>query len=220
MTQAVDYAVERLTQNWTDVVAPSEAGGEYKHVNHGPLLDLLRQAVASSLGRTTSGPGGGNERSPIDLKSFTLMETIDGIVRAWGREFGLDYKSDLKSLLVTVHGKLEILWAHDRIAKSVYVGLTDGFVRWADDIWLMFDPPIRKEIVAACPNPMCGERYYLTRDGDRQAALVAEVRQGFQPRVECQRCHANWEGKESMLQLARSIGANTNFDELGHEGAA
>jgi hypothetical protein len=32
--------------------------------------------------------------------------------------------------------------------------------------------------------------------------------------VQCQRCGANWEGKEKMLLLARSIGANTNFDEL------
>lgn len=219
MTQAaVDYAVERLTNNWTDVIAPTDPGEPYVRVEHGPLLTLLEESVGSSLGRTAAGPGGGNDRSPIDLRSFTMLETIDGTVRAWGKEFGLDYKTQLAPLLVIVYGELETRWSTAQVAESVYVGLTNGFVRWADDIWAMFDPPIRKEIIAACPNPACGERYFITRDGEQQSALVAEVRAGKDSRVECQRCSSNWEGKERMLQLARSIGARTNFDELGKDG--
>lgn len=219
MTQAtVDYAVERLTQNWTDVIAPADPGEAYIRVEHGPLLALLREAVGSSLGRTAAGPGGGNDRSPIDLKSFGLLEAIDGIVRAWGKEFGLDYKTELVSLLAAVYAELEVRWSSAQVAESIYVGLTNGFVRWADDIWAMFDPPITKEIISACPNPACGERYFITRDGDQQSALFAEVRLGKEPHVECRRCGSNWEGKERMLQLARSIGARTNFDELGKDG--
>jgi hypothetical protein len=214
MTQAaVDYAIERLTQPWTDVVAPTEAGGEYKHIQHAPLLDLLLESVRSSLGRTASGPGSNSDRSPIDLKAFAMLEGIDGIVRAWAREFNLDHKAELKALLPDVYGHLEDRWTGNQVAESVYVGLTNGFVRWADDIWNMFDPPIRKEITEACPE--CKQRYFFTSDEERQAALIATARAGHELRVECQRCHANWEGKESLLKLAFTIGANSDHDELG-----
>lgn len=215
MTQAtVDYAIERLTSQWTDVIAPTEAGESYKHVEHAPLLDLLEESVRSSLGRTTSGPGGGSDRSPIDLRAFTLLEGIDGVIRAWGREFNLDAKDEIKTLLSSVYIELEALWATNQVTESVYVGLTNGFIRWAEEIWDMFDPPIRKEITAPCPE--CKERYYYTGDEERQAALIAEARPGHgDPHVECQRCGAHWQGKESMMKLAFSIGANTDHDELG-----
>lgn len=219
MTQAtVDYAIERLTQKWTDVVAPTEPGGEYRHVEHDALLALLAESVRSSLGRTAAGPGGGNDRSPIDIRAFTLLEDIDGIVRAWGREFKLDHKGELKALLVTVYAEVETLWASNQLTESVYVGLTNGFVRWAEDIWGMFDPPIRKEITAECPE--CHERYFHTPHQERQAAMFAEARAGVEPFVQCQRCGANWEGREKMLLLARSIGANTDFDELSNKESA
>ncbi|UAJ79966.1 hypothetical protein IT072_02490 [Leifsonia sp. ZF2019] len=214
MTQAtVDYAVERLTQTWTDVIAPAEPGEEYKHVEHGPLLDLLEESVRSSLGRTTAGPGSGSDRSPIDLRAFTMLENIDSIVRAWGREFNLDHKADLKTLLSAVYVELEALWVTNQVVESVYVGLTNGFVRWADEIWNMFDPPIRKEITAPCPE--CGERYFYTADEERQASLIATARPTHDPHVDCQRCGAHWEGKESMMKLAFTIGANSDHDELG-----
>jgi len=208
----LDYAVARLTQPWTDVIAPREAGDKYATIEYDPLIDMLQQAVRSSLGRTTSGPGSSGDRSPIDLKSFETLERIDGIARAWASEFQLSTKEPLKDTVTQVAAKMEALWASNAVTEVVYVGVQRNLITWVDDIWALFNPPTRKELTAPCPR--CEQRYFFTTDGERQAALIAQYWHGLAPEAECQRCGARWLGEKELLELGYSIRANVNEDEL------
>lgn len=207
---AAENAVHRLTEEWTDVVAPINAGDKYKAITHEPLLVMLRQAVSSGL-RAGSSPSPTNDVGIINLKALELQERIDGWVRAFARDSGLEHKGELAGVASALLVRIEALWSSGNLTESVYLGVTSGFVGFADEIWGMFHPPVVKELAGECPE--CGARY-IVKDGDRQSALVARYWSGVRPEAECRSCNRKWSGERELLELGYSIKANVDHEVL------
>ena len=72
---------------------------------------------------------------------------------------------------------------------------------WVSRIREFFDPPRKMEIIAACPEPECGQRYvYRDKDGEhtRSAALTISIdRETERPTgARCGACGAMWQPEE------------------------
>ena len=213
MTDQMTIAVDRLTKPWTDV---HSVEGEYKAVDYDPLLDMLRAAISSSVGRTDAGRSGADERNVLNLHAFTVWERIDGQTRAWLGELHTKAPRDLKAAVVALEAHVQALWASDQIKENDFVRFGDMAQRWADDIWAIFDPPVTKEILGACPE--CGERDYFGLEGERSAAITAYYWRGVEPTAKCQRCAREWKGRTELIQLAYRIGATVDEDALRDMG--
>ena len=211
MTDEMTIAVDRLTKPWTDV---HTVEGEYKAVDYDPLLDMLRVAISSSVGRTDAGRSGADTRNVLNLNAFTVWERIDGQARAWLKDLHTAAPKDLKDAVTKLHVHVRNLWASHQINEPDYIRLGDMAKRWADDIWAIFDPPVTKEIIGACPE--CGEANHFGPEGERSAAITAYYWKGVPPTAKCQRCQQEWAGRTQLVQLAYRIGARVDEEAL-HE---
>lgn len=210
----MDVAIDRLTNPWTDVLTVE---GEYKTVENDALLDMLRTAIRSSVGRTDAGRSGADSRNPLNLQAFMIWERIDGAVRAWLDDLHTDAPRELKDAVRVLHTHVRNLWASQQITEHRYARFGTMAERWADDIWAIFDPPVTKEIIGACPE--CGESHFVGLEGERSAAISAYYWRGVEPIAKCQRCAREWVGRTQLIQLAYRIGAAVDEDALRELGA-
>lgn len=213
MNDQMTTAVDRLTKPWTDV---RSVEGEYKAVDYEPLLDMLKAAISSSSGRTDSGRSDAHARNVMNLNAFTVWERIDGQTRAWLKELHTAAPRDLKDAVTKLHVHVRNLWASHQIQESVYLRLGVLAQRWTDDIWAIFDPPVTKEILGACPE--CGECDQFGPEGERSAAITAYYWRGSDPVAQCQRCQKEWAGRSQLVQLAYRIGARVDEEALHEMG--
>lgn len=214
----LDNAISVLTRPWSDVLSPRESGnGTYRAIDFPPLLDMLRRAIGSSLGKTQSGKSPDSERNILNLKAFALWEHIDGTTRAWLKQFArTPGKEELKDAIVQLAGLLKALHASNQIKENEYLRITEQFPRWRKQIWEMFDPPIIKDLIGACPN--CGEQQYVAQDGSKTTALIAYYWKGLTPEAKCQCCPERWAGERALLELGYSLGATVDEEALKEMG--
>lgn len=208
-------AIDKLTQPWGHLFGPRELGANnYKRVEYDPLLDSLKEAIHSSLGKTQDGASPDNTRNPINMRAFDLWEKIDGAIRAWSANPRRDDEPKvlLRRVYVQVNAMPQDAPEHRRLEQMV--------TGWVYSINELFDPPIVKELVADCPIPACGKRYVTDEHGDVVAALIAYYRKDSQPEAKCRGCGATWQGERQLLELGYSIKATVDEDALKEMGIA
>lgn len=208
-------AVDKLTQKHSHLFGPRELGdNRYEQVDYDPLLDSLRAAISSSLGKTAGGVSPANTRNALNLQAFELWELIDGLVRSWAQRLEVQRSDDLKQLLRRLYIRVEGMGKDERDPRE-FARMVKGWVTSIDNL---FDPLREKELIADCPMPECGQRYVKDEHGDLRAALILYYRQDAQPEAKCRSCGTVWEGPRMLLTLGYSIGANTDEDALREMG--
>ena len=214
----LERAVEALTKPWNDVLSPQETGtGRYQAIDYPPLLDMLRSAVSSSLGRTGAGRSPDAERNVMNLAAFSLWEHIDGVVRSWLLQLSKQRrKTELKEAVSDLAGMVTALRASNQMDEHTFLRISGQFASWRTRIWEMFDPPVVKSITGPCP--ACSESTYFTLDGAKQTALIAYYWKGIQPEAKCQRCGERWSGERELLDLGYHIGASVDEGALHEMG--
>jgi hypothetical protein len=179
-----------------------------------PLLAELRAAIHSSTGQTHSGHSAVNERSVLNVQAFTLYEDIAGRIASM-------YASTTNARPDPTPETNLTDW-FDAFAAARAAGEnveTQGALAWerltkmVDRIADMFDPPVTKEILGACP--VCGDRYAPNHvDDTRVSAVYAQYRRGGHVQAQCRSCGADWYGESRLVELARGIEATTDFELL------
>jgi hypothetical protein len=204
------------TCRWCDETTrtPTWSGGErvVRRRVDAPLLDQLRDAVASSL---ESGGGGkpGRERVPIDVAALTLYEDIDGRIRSWLDELGARPGRDVTptQALRTWY----VMWTAGRHTEGLedrYQATIEG---WAQQVRDKLQPPKRIEITAPCP--VCGREWINVglklpngdddpNDVEMVRVLNAVERETIDDSYAmCQACNTVWVGTGRMRQLRIAI---------------
>jgi hypothetical protein len=206
-------AVHRLTEVWEDVLSPKETGlDSYRTIEYEPLLDMLREAIGSSTGRTSAGRSDANARNVLNVKAFDLWQRIDGATRAWIGELSRSKPfTELKAAVVQLDGIVNSLNASHQIDPFTYARITAMFESWKDDIWDQFFTQRQMEIMTPCP--YCGETFTYAQDGARSYAVTAEFAAGVAIAT-CARCKHEWNGREELLELGYSVGANMDRETL------
>lgn len=215
----VDEHVRKLTAPWSDVLSPKETGtGRYVPVDYPPLLDMLDEACRSNVGGVPSaGRTDPSARNLLNLEAHMLREHIDGTVRAWIRELSKERAAaELKSAVTQLSGVLHAHRSAGTIPDSEWERIARFFPRWCNRIWQLFDPPVVKELVGACPN--CAETVHSSLDGSKTTAMIAYYWKGIQPEAKCQRCGERWEGERALLELGYHLGATVDEDALREMG--
>lgn len=215
---AMSEAVDALTRPWNDVLTPKESGtGHYRAVAHIPLLDMLHDAITSSTGTADQGSARGGDRSVMNVAAFTLWEQIDGTSRAWWKELSKSRaSSDLKDVVRELAGLATALHASKQIDDLKYQRVMAQFPRWQAQIWQMFDPPVVKELLGACPH--CEATAFYAGDGSKSSALIAYYLRGIRPEAKCQRCGEVWVGERALLELGWHLGATVDEEALRDMG--
>lgn len=176
--------------------------GMTKHVRTDPpLLDQLKAAVTSNVGGAGGGSKAARERTPLDVIAFTLLEQIDGQVRAWLKDAGEPWAGDISPLLrawYVMHTRYE------RPKSDRHFGIV---ARWVASIHDLIDPPTRQEITSPCPN--CGQTW-VTRgqgnDAESLRALWALWRGNAEDSAaHCEGCGKTWKGVSQMRSLRIAI---------------
>jgi hypothetical protein len=210
-------AVDKLTQPWGHLFGPRELGANnYKRVEYDPLLDSLKAAIHSSLGKTQDGASADNTRNPINLRAFDMWDNIDGHIRAWSQMLDTKRDDDAKIMLRRIYVKVHALPA-DATEHKRFSYMVRG---WVNQINELFDPPIIKELVADCPRSECAKRYVIDDEGNVSAALIAYYRKDAQPEAKCRGCGAVWQGERQLLELGYSIKATVDEEALKEMGIA
>jgi hypothetical protein len=210
--------VDVLTKPWTDVLSPKESGnGTYRAIDYPPMLDMLREAIGSSLGKTQSGKSPDAERSLLNLQAFQLWEHIDGTTRAWILDLSKERSpQELKPALNHLAGLIKALHASHQIDDNRQTHIIATVTRWRAQIWELFDPPVIKTLTGPCPN--CTETHYIAIDGSKTTALIAYYWKGLTPEAKCQRCGEHWSGERELLELGYHIGAIADESTLREMG--
>lgn len=213
-----DADVIALTEKWTDVLSPTATGRDgYTSIDYEPLLDMLRQSISSSTGKTDSGRSAVDARSVMNVAAFDLWERIDGITRSWIRDLGnVKPAKELKDAVTQLHRIITDLWRTNQIEERKYLRIGGMFEQWREQIWAQYDPPTVKQLTGACPN--CHETHNINPDGDRNTALYAFFWKGYRPQAQCRGCSEEWTGVEQLVELAKAIGANIDIVTLRQMG--
>lgn len=215
----LNTTVDVLTRPWSDVLSPRESGtGNYRPIDYPPLLDMLREAIGASLGRTRSGASPAAERSVLNLAALDLWEEIDSTTRAWCLELSKSRAPvELKDALRALVGHLQAAHASHQIEQTRFERLARKITGWRQKIWVLFDPPVVKELIGPCP--ACEETAFYTPDG-KTTALIAYYWKNLHPRARCQRCGEAWEGESQLISLGKVLGATMDEDMLREMGIA
>lgn len=195
-------AVTRLTETHT----VSLEGSEYECA---ALLKQLRDARTSSLG--AGGGGGSGDGGLINVAAFTLWEQIDGVARAWLREFRRDHNGELEAVVQRLPRVIQAAHVNGTIDDDMRDRLDAMPAQWVSMIEDLFDPPSQKELTAPCPK--CGQRYY-EHDDTRQAAVFIPVKKGRAVVAECRCCGAMWATETQLVELADGMGIEVDFAAL------
>lgn len=212
------HAVEKLTRPWSDVLSPDMTGGNgYMHVNYPPLLDMLDEACRANNGERSHGSGNDPaSRSLLDLQAFMLREQIDGTVRAWISHLSKSRaEKELKPAVVQLANLLTAHHAARTVTDSDYTRLTGFFPRWCEQVWVLFDPPIVRELLGACPNPDCEQTKVADVEGVQSSALVAfYARNTGRVQARCRACSWEWNTDTELALLGQQLGAEQDVDFL------
>lgn len=209
--ESIDYAVTRLTE--THTVAMD--GNEYECE---ALLAQLREARTSSVG---AGSGGGaGDGGLINVAALSLWEQIDGVARAWMREFHRPHAGDLADVIRQLPRVVQAEHANGTITDTQREELDAMPAQWVAMIEDLFDPPHQKELTAPCPE--CGERYVtqeIVENGrvvetTRAAAVIIPVKRGRAIVAECRSCGAMWATETQLVGLAAAMGIEVDFVAL------
>lgn len=173
-----------------------------------PLLDWLRDCIASNTG----GTGGGKqarERTPMDVGAFTLYEDIDGRVRSWMSELGARAGKNLPASKILA--SWYTLWIGTNPSDRMIQAYADIMEGWANSIRDVLDPPKRIEITSPCP--FCGQEWINVglkladgsddpNDTERVRVLVAVERENMDDSyATCRACDRVWKGTGMMRHL-------------------
>ena len=215
MTESTSYAVHRLTEPWTLILA-SEG---YTARDFPPLLEILQTLVASS-NNNRGGGGLAHTRNLLDSKALDLLMHIQDVAGAWLFEWDVK-AAGLIPQVAAFARTLEVRWRTSQLTETAYTNLSNGLERWANQIWDMYEPPARVPLRAStCP--ACHRAKYVTDAGDESDALVVTFGDAGEPRADCQwgDCGAAWAGAESLIALGKRIGATLDQDTLRDMGVA
>ncbi len=203
------YAIEKLTQPWSDVLSPKETGlPSYTTVDYPPLLDLLEQACRGNIGERGGSGSDPATRSLLNAEAHSLREHIDGTVRAWISELGrAPAKRDLKAAIRQLEGILRAHHSAGTMPDSEHERILGFFPRWCERIWRIYDPPVEKELKGACPNGECEQTTFSNAEGETGAALVAFYHRGSGTiHAKCRACGWTW-GPDQVRLLGQHLGA-------------
>lgn len=174
--------------------------GTHKHTRTDPaLLEQLRIAVAGDIGGRGGASKPARERTPIDVGALTLLEEIDGRVRAWLVESGVEHRGDLKVALRRWYG-VWTRYPRELSDESRVFAILQG---WVGRIRDLVDPPTRQELTARCPE--CGQMWATRGNGadmESVRALWAVWRVPAEDsEAKCEACGKSWRGVTSMRRL-------------------
>ena len=124
--------------------------------------------------------------------------------------------TDLKDVVRELAGIAQAQRAIGGIDDLMYVRITAQFTDWQTQIWQMFDPPVVKELIGACPQ--CEERWLYAPDGAKSSALITYYVKSEMPEAKCQRCGHLWVGSRQLLTLGFHLGATVDVEGLREMG--
>lgn len=170
------------------------------------LLEQLAARIGSSIEGGNGSRSAARERVPIDVGAFTLLEEIDGMVRAWLLDFGAR-PGRLVSTGEALRSWFVFFQASPREPEEVsrHEGRLWGWVQRVEDI---VDPPTVEEVTRPCPS--CGERRTVQGSGE-DAVSVSALRAVWRPSdasssfAECRACGRKWAGLSGMRALRVAI---------------
>lgn len=216
MTTLLD-ATNELTKPWNEILTPEQTGDGYQIIDHQPRITMLREAIASSGGGTTSGRSLASTRNLINLAAFDLWQRIDEQTRSALNEHSIKPEPELIDALDQLGTRLDALRNTNNIREEIHSKIIARVHSWLGSIENLFDPPTRKEIKGACPEPDCGASR-VTVDGSEGWALFAYYWKGHAPAARCQACGKQWQGERELLELGFSLNANMDHDALADLG--
>jgi hypothetical protein len=182
---------------------------------------MLDEACRANTGERSHGSASDPaSRSLLDLEAHALREHIDGTVRAWVGQLSKGRaERDLKAAVVQLAGILQAHKAAGTITDADYGRVSGLFPRWCAQVWTLWDPPVRKELRGACPNPDCEQATVTARDGSVSSALVAGyVRNTGQVKAKCSACGWEWVTVAELRLLGEWLGAEQDHDFLDAVG--
>jgi hypothetical protein len=147
----------------------------------------------------------------MNLAAFELYERIKGEANdLWesvsgGRASDPDATETIVALWAAAVGPDAFIESDHRTSTQILEG-------WDRAATGLFDPPVTKEIVGACPE--CGERDHFGPEGERSSAVMAYYWRGVEPAAQCRRCRREWKGRTELIQLGYRIGAAVDEDAL------
>lgn len=211
-------SVHRLTEQWTLVLTPKEAG-TYRAQDFPPLLEMLQSMVVPDRGRTMGGVNDPSARSVLDVKALDLLMHIQDVTRSrltgWGVRVSKVDTADVRAF----HDRLETLRSSGGIREDEYHHLTAYFQRWADSIWDLVEPPLQVPLrEATCP--VCGRAKWVNENEEWVDALLVSYREGGEVQAQCRwrSCTFLAVGPKALRELGFHIGATADDDGLRSMG--
>jgi hypothetical protein len=166
---------------------------------HEPLLEQLRQAIASNVGEKSAQGGQTSTRSLIDVGAFTLYEEIDGVARGWVLEVGGRAGRNFSALDV-LRAWFVLYSVRERLDIEERISRLRG---WAARIGDLLSPPTKQELRRPCPS--CSKSWAVLGRGEetqRVSALEYTIRDGLEAcYVECRSCGSRWSGAYQLRAL-------------------
>ena len=168
------------------------------------LIVRLRNAMRASMGMTHGGHSLPNERSALNLGAFTtyefVTETITSMLSA-----AQDDVPTRRRPVANLQAWLRIWQLAEHMGELNEAQVLNASRRLTDlvsRIESILNPPRVVEILGACPNPECGERYWFTDTlGSRTSAVYTVLRVGEPLVAHCHWCSTRWEGEAGLEQL-------------------
>ena len=183
------------------------------------LIGRLRAAMRASMGMTHGGHSLPHERSALNLAAFTAYEFIAytaGSMFQAATEEQPDRRYPEKNL----QGWLEVWDLATRMGQTTAAQEQVARRKLADlvnRVDMVLNPPRVGEILGACPNTECGERYWFTDSlGSRTSALFTVLRVGEPLVAECHWCGTKWTGEAELTVMRDLMDAQ---DDLAHRVA-
>jgi hypothetical protein len=211
-------SVHRLTEPWTLVLTPKEAG-TYRAQDFPPLMVMLAGLVTPNAGRTRGGVNDPSTRSVLDVKALDLLMHIQDVTRSrltlWGVRVSKDDTVDVRAF----HNRLETLRSSGGIREDEYHHLSAYFQRWADSIWDLVEPPLQVPLRdATCP--VCGRAKWVNENDEWVDALLVSYRDGGDVQATCRwnSCPFVAVGPRALLELGFHVGASSDEDALRSMG--
>lgn len=163
-------------------------------------LSLLAQLQDAITGKSSGGGGSSSrDRAPISLKAVDLWQEIAETTLQYWPGYGRPHLAR-----TPLSGRIQ-QWAAVAVNSNDpedEKNLNKYASRWIKEIQALFEPSI--DLAAPCPE--CGESFLWRYDG------VENVKKRTltynQHRATCINCGTTWEGKASMVNLARIINDN------------
>lgn len=195
-------AVARLTASWEDVLSPLETGSDgYRTVTYDALLDMLEYVCREfTSARSQSAGGDVSTRSLLNLEALGLQNRIEGSVRSWIEHLSKRRPpKGLKAAVVELAGVLNAHHAAGTIPVNEFERVSAFFPRWAEQIWLLYDPPTMREVQQKCPR--CLVEWLPGVDGSQRAVWITYRDSLANATAHCRACGATWDSLPAMREI-------------------